>query len=502
MSVTGTPTQLAASVTTLANLGGLPDDAYKDGDFAYVQSTRATYQLDRTSVATPSAVAVDAFSGNGQWVFFQSSTSWETQTTWYIDPAAGDDENDGETTTSALATWAEFTRRVKTIQGAPTSVTVLSNISEPLIGTFEPRSTAAFLVVQGSPTVAASGSTSTMVDPVTATNTRGTVTVTDLVDSAGIPTTFAPYVGRILRVNATAPYVFSVLRESAGVAQGGWWARWTLSNSKPANGSTVEVLTLVTVPTVKLVGMSLPIEVRYFKITSSSFLDAPFVTSLNTVTGNTSGIGSQFGSFFACDLGTYVVGNAHLYCIGCLWSTSTTIYVSGGKFNGIGGGVIGGLGFSASGTAALQAFMVQGGKLLVGSSILQSGDNVLVYFNSASLPVGVFDSPSDGIEVSGVGSRLALGTTFGSGNTGYGVKVLGGGRVLSTGTPTITGASGDVNLSAAPNLAVTNVVPIRDGVPTAPAIAMTTWATWAAARPGGLERYAVNLADGSAITGG
>lgn len=111
-AVSGSPTQLAASVTTLANLAGLPDDAYKDGDFAYVQSTRATYQLDRTSAATPSSVAVDAFSGNGQWVFFKASTSWAGQAVWYINSTTGDDENDGETANTALETYAELRRRL------------------------------------------------------------------------------------------------------------------------------------------------------------------------------------------------------------------------------------------------------------------------------------------------------------------------------------------------------------------------------------------------------
>jgi hypothetical protein len=111
-AVSGSPTQLAASVTTLANLGGLPDDAFKNGDLAYVESTRATYQLDRTAALTPSSRAVDAFSGNGQWLFFKSSDSWASETVWYINSDTGDDENEGTSATTALETYAELRARL------------------------------------------------------------------------------------------------------------------------------------------------------------------------------------------------------------------------------------------------------------------------------------------------------------------------------------------------------------------------------------------------------
>ncbi len=133
-AVSGSPTQLAASVTTLANLAGLPDDAYKDGDFAYVQSTRATYQLDRTSNATPSSVAVDTFSGNGQWVFFQASSSWTTERlvagniAWYVDSLNGDDENDGDVATP-IQTLRELSRRLRRLQrGTLYTVHILNDI--------------------------------------------------------------------------------------------------------------------------------------------------------------------------------------------------------------------------------------------------------------------------------------------------------------------------------------------------------------------------------------
>ena len=507
-AVSGSPTQLAASVTSLANLAGLPDDAYKDGDFAYVQSTRATYQLDRTSAAAPSSVAVDTFSGNGQWVFFQASSSWETQATWYIDPAAGDDENDGATTTTALETWAEFTRRVETVSMVMT-VTILSNIAEALVGHFSAANTSAVLIIQGLPTVLASGGGaghSTLSDPVAATNTRGLVIVDNLVTAAGVPTTFAAYTGKMLRspeISTAGPFVAPMLRASGADANVPWWCRWSSSNTKPANDSVIEVLDLVTCPTVQITTDCLPVQLRYFAFTSTGDVrSAPVVlTALAFDTAITTP--STIGTWFGCEFRGYAAasGAASQRLMGCYLNGAGVVYPGAGRLAIIGGGTTVNLLMFTPGSVAFQGFVAEGAKIQVGAAAVQSGGALTVEVGS-SVCLGVFGATGHGIEVLGGGAQMRASTVFGSGNTGYGVKASAGGKVFFSGTPTITGTSGDVNLSAAPNLAATNVVPIRDGIPTAPAIAMTTWATWAAARPGGLERYAVNLADGSAITGG
>ncbi len=507
-AVSGSPTQLAASVTTLANLGGLPDDAYKDGDFAYVQSTRATYQLDRTSNATPSSVAVDTFSGNGQWVFFQASTSWQTQATWYIDPATGDDENEGATTGTALATWREFCRRMPAIS-IPTTVTFIGSTIEALRGSFANGGSTASLIISGTPTVFASGGvtpgTSTFVDPIIATNTRGTITCTNLVRASdGAAIDFSVCVGKMVRspsVSASGEFIAYVLANAAGVAQHGWWGRASLSTTPPSNNALVEVLTLPTCTAVALTSSSFPIQVRYVKMLDVyphiPMIDCGMLVQLAA----TSNLGKWFACEFTARLGT---GDGISILNGCLFSTTANfqIYTEGPNclLNGCGATTT--MSITSPGRVGLQGMLIQGGQLIIGGGAGNVGYSAGVVVDSdTGTPFGVYGSPSNGVTVGG-GAVLRATSPWGASNAGYGLKVSASSNALFNGTPTITGASGDVNLSAAPNLAATNVVPIRDGVPTAPAIAMTTWATWAAARPGGLERYAVNLADGSAITGG
>lgn len=69
-AVSGSPTQNATSVLTALELSGVPDDAFKAGDLAFVSSTGKTYQLRRTAlVGAPSGTTtVATFSGNGYWL--------------------------------------------------------------------------------------------------------------------------------------------------------------------------------------------------------------------------------------------------------------------------------------------------------------------------------------------------------------------------------------------------------------------------------------------------
>lgn len=63
-AVSGSPTQNASSVANLLELAGIPDDAFKAGDLAYVDGI-GSYRLVRTTPA-PSG-SIPAYSGNGYW---------------------------------------------------------------------------------------------------------------------------------------------------------------------------------------------------------------------------------------------------------------------------------------------------------------------------------------------------------------------------------------------------------------------------------------------------
>ncbi len=516
-AVSGSPTQLAASVTTLANLGGLPDDAYKDGDFAYVQSTRATYQLDRTSNATPSSVAVDTFSGNGQWVFFQASTSWGAQATWYIDPATGDDENDGATTTTALATWAEFTRRVQTVTVPSTTVKILSTTTESIVGRFLKGATDASLIVEGVPTVVATADATAFVDPqiTSITNIRGTVTCGDLVFDVS-------HVGSLLRVAADpttavtltrGPYFAPVLDVVAGVAQVPFWARWSLMNAKPADARRLEVLSLPEVFTVQLESDGLPMQVRYLSL-RPAYAAYQFTTnsvafvSRGAISGQVAlaqGVSESqvHGAFFACIFNAaYVSTSVPTYFVGCLFNapaSDTSFYGSHAII--IGGGAIGGIYLPSASGASFQGTIIQSGSLTIAANAYTS--NSFVTLASATNGLGVFGATGDGVKLYGPGILSGNGILYGGGatsrNTGRGLSVTNGGRVVLTTNPTITGTQGDLYLnSAATAVPPPSALGVWSAAADLTGVDGVGWTKWAAAP---FNRRAVAYDNLSSIAG-
>lgn len=98
----------------IAALAAFDDRQIDDGGIAYTTTVRApwTKRVVSPAPAGDGITIVPTASGDGAWYRTTlAHLSWTTQTLWYIDPALGDDENDGETDTTALATWAELERR-------------------------------------------------------------------------------------------------------------------------------------------------------------------------------------------------------------------------------------------------------------------------------------------------------------------------------------------------------------------------------------------------------
>jgi len=108
-----------------------------DGALVYVQSVKAYFQLNRGSTSTPDDISVVAAAfGSGNWhrrsSDFVGESPWTQQDTWYIDADNGFDENDGATAATALATHAEFERRMgeNSLITQPVLVTLLTSIEE------------------------------------------------------------------------------------------------------------------------------------------------------------------------------------------------------------------------------------------------------------------------------------------------------------------------------------------------------------------------------------
>jgi hypothetical protein len=139
--ITGNGLAPASGIT----LGANPLNAYttallQTGDKVYVQNIQATFVFDASSSAAADQITVVSAVGPGR--FFRVPTpspELQTQTTWFIDPVAGFDENTGLTAGTALKTDAERQRRVQAGEIWPvvadTTITYLNNVptTDPVI---------------------------------------------------------------------------------------------------------------------------------------------------------------------------------------------------------------------------------------------------------------------------------------------------------------------------------------------------------------------------------
>jgi len=108
----GSPLQAVANIAALA---ALDDATLDDGVWIATLSVRDLWMLDKsaTSPAADGITVIVPLSGSGRWTRAQQShPSWRLQTAWHIDQGAGNDEDDGLTAGTALASHEEFQRRV------------------------------------------------------------------------------------------------------------------------------------------------------------------------------------------------------------------------------------------------------------------------------------------------------------------------------------------------------------------------------------------------------
>jgi hypothetical protein len=104
-----------AGVISVANLTALiaySTAGLSTGVIAYVSSLKSYFILDLASALTNDGITVVNTASTGRWLRMKAAHPyWATQSSWYIDPISGDDENSGATSMLALATHAELVRR-------------------------------------------------------------------------------------------------------------------------------------------------------------------------------------------------------------------------------------------------------------------------------------------------------------------------------------------------------------------------------------------------------
>jgi hypothetical protein len=104
------------SISTIDEQLQHSDGTVEDGEMVWVQSQRCLYVYRLGTSLTPDGINVVATAfAPGLWVRLLDTgdQSWQTQLTWFIDPAnpAASDENTGEDAAHPLLTGAEFDRR-------------------------------------------------------------------------------------------------------------------------------------------------------------------------------------------------------------------------------------------------------------------------------------------------------------------------------------------------------------------------------------------------------
>lgn len=488
-AVSGDVNTLSTHCTNAADLASRPVAGLKTGDMAYVESFRCWFVLDRTSTASANGVTIIATpSGNlisttGRWFRVEDifDPAWQSQAAWFINPATGSDENTGATALTAIQTWAEFRRRIKTLT-QDTTVTILGNMAEPIIGEFSGQLTALggapVLMIVGTPTVVASGTVLVAANPVPAGNAEGTLTsaaiaawqfggIVEADDGAGV-LTWAP-----------------VMADVAGTAQTPFWASATgfgiLAHTLPLAGQAIRVLNGSTVDRINLASAS-PLEVLF----RFRYLD---------LTGGPSSV-DGFCQFEACQInggfGNYGSDQGTTTFVGCA-------ILGGGDVDAhspygvlfFGGAALNALSFATNAYARFDGF-VSYGTLTFGAA----GGNVngwsAAQIVAGGAGLGVFNGATGGIVVTR-GARLDVpntaGALYGDGNVGIGVNATDGGIVsIDTITPTITATVQQIAVDGQ----ATCVPPLTAADAAVPAAAaLATWAQWAAAP---FNRVGVNYA--------
>lgn len=263
------------------------------------------------------------------------------QTTWYINPVAGNDNNSG-LAAAPIKTYAEYIRRTglgRPINNA-VNIYIVSDLpaTDPLIisGTTNGR-TGSGLHVHGVPTVLATGTLTGWTAPVAATNTLPAITDTAVAD-------WTPYAGKLLRLTSgprAGVGCFWIIKNLGGNTARVSNPVQGLSsplNFVPAGTETYEILELPNVPVLTCTASkgnnfaALPGFDNYWS--SVEYIKTPSFGGLQSIL-----YGSQPTAFFQClFIGVFATYEGVSTLVNCSFQGTVLVgaYASfyGGYFNG------------------------------------------------------------------------------------------------------------------------------------------------------------------------
>lgn len=446
-SLVSVETIAAASSSRLVDVNAV---GMLDGTLAWVASVSATWVLRLDSALTPDGITVvDALGVAGaQWHRLESDyVFFEKQAVWHIDPAVGDDENDGLTALTALATFAELIRRWQFDQAEllqNTDVFIRSDLDPVLDARTRVAVTvgqSAYLRIIGVPTTVYTSNASAATQTNAATNTQFNITDAAMPDfdtyadhriSAG-PGGLWPNTQRLT-------WVASVL-----ALQQARLADCTLINTTPGAQSRSAFV----------FGAGPPIRIETLPFVNDLRIEVTQRVSSNPAIWHTvvQDVIVQAGSFDSWGVGALVT----CAFVGC--DIRTPVFLGGGESVFISCRFYSGFdGFAMSfrrGTARCTGcFFDNGIDVGVGALLFTEVVGSLVQDNSLSVsfggmlsgtaPLGVFDSLVSGV-IANPGSRVSFSSNiYGQGNQSYGWEHQRTAWATYTTRPTVTGIVGDL----------------------------------------------------------
>jgi hypothetical protein len=416
--------------------------------------------------------------------------NWSAQTTWYIDPSAGDDNNNGAASTTALKTFVELARRLPTLTQSITINYVGTSASDilawqPVVQSITP----VIVSINGVETTAALPSGATGIINTATNGTPGTNTPPRTTDTGGAG--IAWVAGTMLRVTSgTSIGAFCVvlINEGAGSALTSQWVNASgASVSPPNNGDTYKAITLTTIP-----------DIAIYTQAKIAIKSCSFTRWLN-VEGGDAANSATYYQFTNCEFPATVtffapITGMSVTMLACKYFGGPTFTSTGVIFSMVGCGVSLPAGQQLRSTS-------RGARLSLnnctfygsGAAATPTGDNNIggtIYLINCSF----WATGTDAV-IAQRGGEIFIRTALWGTTTNKGTVVKQGGRiwVKTAIVPTLTSSLvAELEFEGA----ATAIPALAAGVAVPAASSLTTWAAWAA---GPFTRNVLSYTTGAAI---
>ncbi len=406
----------------------------EEGAVVQVRENLGFYQYTTTqTLPANGAQVVNSTVGQWQRITFPI-LQWVRQTAWFVDTINGSDIADGNTSGTALRSWAEYRARTEggELQAAVT-VTLLGSLNEDILWDGSANA-------NGSLRIVSDASAWTLLSSGTATSfTAFSVASTQ---SARVFDTAASFTGALVgkrirftsgTANGCRAFILRVVSgtelELAGMPQ----VLNSTTTQSPGVGSTYVIEDLPSVPMVALnvdKGYSgaagSAVNLQELDLTSSIYI----LTSTGRVAACRLSATNVSDEFVALD---------RIVMAGCgvFRPVSTNYQFVGPNMQFSGGGGAAGISFRGGGSCSFPTTIRGGNSVAVTNGLL----------NIANLLVFDTTSATAAVNVAAVNSAAICfgGGLGGNGNAGVGVAIINGSQFAYTTKPTITGSSPGVN---------------------------------------------------------